>query len=512
MTSAARREAVAYRAVAVVLALLVSVPWLVSRILPLMDYPMFLTFVRAVQDLHRPGAPMQGVYELGYPLSPLVVPLWLTTALAHLGTIESAGRVIWIAYGLGSLAAGAQLGRELGRSPWVIVAFAPLVFGKWVSSGFFGFVTALPLVLGALALTVRAFERRSAARLATLSGVLVVLTLWHTLAAGAALLFVGLFWLCWRAPSQRARWLGASPVLAPGAVVASWLVATYGSAPAGGPRVATRWAPASEVLDVKVLLGKLLLVFPGSTNYGIGLVAVVTLGAVVTLATRRAGSHGSVGAAVDWRVPPLLATGALCLVAYGAVPADALGVEIVGPRFGWFALVFLALGWSVPAPGAARVAVVGAGCLFAIVYLADVTRRFRDFHEASIGASRLIDSIGEHETLIAPIADTETPLLGNKPLREVQQYASVRKGGLPTTSFAGYGVNYLHYARQNPKPELFAHNWRQGTRLLAFDWVLLRNASPADARRKDLAWAATDGAWSLYRVCGSARFPTCSAR
>src|SRR3954451_23388958 len=75
-----------------------AVPFWLTRILPMQDYPHFLLFARAFGDCRSPGSPFHGTYTTGFPLAPLVLPIVLTRAIALFSSFETAGRVIWTLY------------------------------------------------------------------------------------------------------------------------------------------------------------------------------------------------------------------------------------------------------------------------------------------------------------------------------------------------------------------------------------------------------------------------------
>ena len=127
------------------------------------------------------------------------------------------------------------------------------------------------------------------------------------------------------------------------------------------------------------------------------------------------------------------------------------------------------------------------------------------------GASDLMDRVGPLETLYSSprnggaTKDFAGPT--NKPIQELQQYASVRQGGLPNSSFAGYAINYIRYVNnQNPMPGLSGTpTW--SSEMTRFDYVLARPATGVTDKRFQLL-EIKEG-WELYGVCGSKRFPTC---
>lgn len=480
------------------LAALVAAPWWSSALLPLMDYPMFLAFARVVQDAGVPGAPLDAVYTTGFPLAPTALPLRLCAGLARWTELETAGRLLWTAYAVGLLGASVWLTRAFGLSRWSVLFVAPLVMNKWVSSGFVGFATGLPLLLIAVVATHRAFSRPTWSRLLGAAAALLCVGLWHALLLCLALLLFGLLWLAWRAPSPRTRALGALP-LAPPLVLLGWwaLLTVFQPAPVrvGGPRL--RWAAWTETLDPGVALGKVLMLFEGSRAWA----GALGLAWVVALLARRAPTTSSPPGASYRAAPvPLLALG--CLLCFLLLPADALGVEIVGPRFLVPAALFAALTFSPPARLGARHACWLPALGVGLVYLVHVNLRFRAFDAETRPASELIDSLPPRSTLLAPLRDSETKSFANVPLRELQQYATIRGGGLPVTSFASYGYNYIRFRRPTTLPQFRPGQWQRAPQLRgAVTHVLLRGESaPPEA---PVSLLERRGDWWLYQVCAA---------
>ncbi len=149
---------------------------------------------------------------------------------------------------------------------------------------------------------------------------------------------------------------------------------------------------------------------------------------------------------------------------------------------------------------------VGGAALVALVHLG---RRFAAFERETAGASRLIDRLGHGDTLLAPVGVSTTSFPG-KPLVALELYGSIRAGGLPNTSFAGYDINFIHYVDgKNPMPGIRG-NWIDHPALSRFDYVLLRGPVGVAANRPRVVQpVARDGDWSLYAVCGSRARPTC---
>ena len=91
---------------------------------------------------------------------------------------------------------------------------------------------------------------------------------------------------------------------------------------------------------------------------------------------------------------------------------------------------------------------------------------------------------------------------------ELEQFSTVRHGGLPNSSFAGYGMNFVRYVRDNPMPSLRGPP-SQGPGMTSFDYVLTRvGQGPGNPGFRLLDEKRN---WQLYAVCGSKRFPVCGS-
>lgn len=497
----------AYAAVYAALSVLVFLPWWSSKLLPLMDYSQFLSFVRAFEDVGKPGSPFHGTYTTGFAVSPLVLPILIIDAIGRVSSIETGGRVLLTLYAIGLPAAAAFLLSSVGQSRWNVVGVFPLVFSKWVSSGFFGFFTGVPLVLLAYAFAVRHFTRPTLRRGIALAAILCSLLFWHALLEAEALLGVGILWLLWRAPSWRARWLSLLPFIVPFLLMAVWYAESF-----KGPRppvAATQWPTLAQRLDAQLFFNRILMLFPDADAYAKALLIALAAGLVLGVRQRLYAEPDAPLA--GWRARNPLAVFALvALGCFLAFPQAMLHVEIIHLRFVWFAALYLVLAWSWPSQALARGAAVGLVLAVGAAYLVDVNARFRAFDRETIGGSRLIDSIADGSTLIAPLSSGETKAFQNLPIREIQQYATVRKGGLPTTSFAGYGTNYIRYVHGNPMPDLDARSWLRSGGLTRFDYVLLLRPDRRAFASRRVREVRRDGEWVLFAVCGSRALPKCS--
>ena len=496
-----------YAATVATLSVLAILPWWSSDLLPPLDHSSFLTFVRVFGEVDDPGSPFHGTHELGSPLTPTAVVVWITSGFAKLcGSVEVGAKVFLTVYALALPASAAFLLRTLGQNRWCIVLVFPLVLSRLASWGFFAFMTAVPLLLLLLALSVRFFERRTVRLGVGIAALLTLIALWHAMMAMIATLFAGVLWLCWKAPSWRAKLVAVTPVLPAMALQVLWRLRFTAQA-AGAKSFA--YPDLEKQFDLQYFFSRTLWLYPNADVYA---KLAVTLFVLARLLSPPEEVHPDSRTA-GWHVKnPFAVVSFVALCCFFALPYAAYGVELLRERFASIAAVLFAIGWRLPARKWAQATVVGAAVALGGVYLLDVGERFRDFHRETVGASRLISSIGDRETLVAPIpkpyATKAFPL--HHPLRHLQQYATVRKGGLPTMSFANKKFNYVHWTNgRNPMPFLHAHNWTRHRGLSRFDYVLVRKPNRKVLRLPKIKLLRRDGDWFLFGVCGSAATPSC---
>jgi hypothetical protein len=500
-------ESLGYWCVVALFTVLTVRLWWLSDLLPAMDYPQYLVFVRAIRDCADPASPFHGTYEIAPWFLPTVLPIRLTSFVATLcgGSLEAAGKVMLSAHAVGMVGGAVFLLRELGRPRWAVVLLFPLIHSRWlITGGYYAFATSLPLVLLTLALLVRWLRAPALGTGALLAGSLCGVLLWHGIGFVIAGLGVAVLWFLWRAPSLRARALSAVPMVPCLVLCAVWQATTF----VGGSskHIPPSWRPVREAAETFVEF--VWASIPHNDVFAVGLLGLVLVG--LALARMRF-LPTEPGARAMWRVRnPFLLVSLAYLAGYFFLPMHVGGVEGMSSRFAYPAALAFVFAWSLPAGRTTRALVVGSVLVFAAYCLHDMAGRFRAFHEDTRGASALIDRIGLHETLYSSSTDRGVSkfFASNHPaIREIEQYATSRKGGLPNSSFAGYGINYVRYVNgKNPMPGLSGPpRWSEEMR--RFDYVLSRaGEGPADRRFR---LVGTEGGWELYGVCGSARFPDC---
>ncbi|MGH7435416.1 MAG: hypothetical protein ACRENE_07055, partial [Polyangiaceae bacterium] len=489
----------------VTFAVLAARVWWLSAIVPGMDYPQFLVFVRAAQDYTNASSPFHGTYTLGAWYMPTSLPVQLVALLSHLcgGSLETAGKLLLAADDMTFVAAAAFLFHVLRRSRWSLALVLPLLHSRWaVAGGYTPFATAIPLVVLCWGLTIKWLQGLETWAAVALATCMVTIHLWHGIAFVLAGFGFAVFWLVWRAPSLDARIQSVVPTLPAIALFVIWFSGNFGKHPAAPPA----WMPPAEA--IKSFVEYVWASVPNCKTQAAVLAAIVGTGAVASAFGPRTSRRPARG----WRVPnPLLLLSGGLLAAYFLMPMYANGVEGIANRFAYPAVLAFLFGWKLPSAVLPRAAVLAAAGGLATFCLVDLSSRFRAFDEDTRGASALMDRIGPRETLYYGPTDrgvSKDFAPAHPVLRELQQFATVRHGGLPNSSFAGYGINYVKYVGgTNPMPGLRGPP-RWSPEMTKFDYVLVRaGQAPQDARFRKVDG---ESGWELYAVCGSARMPTCS--
>lgn len=484
------------------LTLLAAVPFWLTRLLPMQDYSNFLLFARAYGDCRDPASPFFGTYTTGFPLSPLLLPILITRAIGAFTDLETGGRVIWTLYAVGLPLSSLYLLRVLGRDRWAVLLVFPIVLSYWVIGGFFAYGTAGPLLVLGLAASVRWLSRPTWPRGAVLAALFAAAHLWHALVFAQLCFDFGALWLLARFEDPRARLRALAPLVPALGLFCAWTLAgLQGHVPRARAAV---WPPFFDnAAHFFEFIGP---VIPQASGAIVVLAVVLAVGAIPRLRLAPAAPEPS-----PFRVEtPFAWLAALSVVLYMILPSKWLGVEGLGNRQPWVAALLLVFAWSLPArpwPRAALLALVGGVGAAVLVHMAS---RFAAFSRESGGASRLIDRLGPGETLLAPVGVGSTPSFPGKPLIALELYASIRNGGLPNGSFAGYKMHLVRYVGdRNPMPGISGPGWIDQPGLKRFDYVLLRGPTAA-ARPQVVQEVARDGEWTLFAVCGSKARPRCS--
>ncbi len=501
---------VLYGAVMTVFTFAAARVWWLSTVLPCMDHSQFLVFVRATRDYADPSSPFHGTYAVGPWYMPTTLPIHLVglawRLLPGVHPLEQAGKLLLGLQNVSLVAACAYLLYVSGRPRWAVVLVFPLVHSRWsVVGGYTVFATSMPLVVLGWALTVRFFRRLDLAGGGALAVCLSATLLWHGI--GYVVLGMGfaVLWFLWRPRSVLERALGALPAVPSLLQCAVWLSGAFGQKP--GPKVPASWMKPLDALDSVVEY--VWTSVPHARGLAFALGALVCVGLAVC--PTNVGPPRWAGRM--WRFGnPFLAVSLVYLAAYFLLPMQIRNVEGVASRFAYPAALAFVCAWNLPGGRLAGGLLVASVLAFSAFCIEDVAERFRAFDRDTRGASALVDRLGPHETLYYFPTDrgaSKDFAADHVPLRELQQYSTIREGGLPNSSFAGYGYNPVRYVGdRNPMPGLTGPA-RAIPEMRRFDYVLARRGQ--GPRGDGFKAVGSDEGWELYAVCGSARFPRCDA-
>ncbi len=482
-----------YVALVATLTILPVSVWWAAELLPLQDYPQFLVFVRAVRDMGTPGSPFHGTYTVAPWFTPTGLPVHLTSLLATIsgGSVERGGRLLLSLQGLGLVASSIFLLRTIGASRWNIVLLFPLMHSYWTLGGFTAFATAVPLVILGAAVAIRWFRSQTTAMGICMAVLLSVTLFWHGIAFMMSGLTFGVLWLLQRFPSRTARIKAAVPSMVALAHYVIWTRTTFSSDAKPSP---PEWQAPWDAADSFLIFASPQVPHPGARSL---ILFLLVLGTALAGATRS-----------PFRVRrqflvenPFLFVAITHVAAYFLLPINVAGVAGLSNRFPYLAELFLVFAWRLPRRPAALVSCVVLVASFALWGDIDMLARFRRFDARTRGASHLIDRIEEGKSLYwAPTANGAVPEFpGQYAAIELQQFATARKGGLPNSSFAGYGYTFVRYVNGiNPMPQLYGHQTSPQA-LAKFDYVLVGRAQTLRGVLGFQAVAEGDG-WELYAV------------
>jgi hypothetical protein len=479
------------------LLVLAVIPLWSTTFLPFMDYPQLLGFVRTWQGIQDPASPFYGTYATGFPASPLVLPLLVLHGLSHFMSIETAGKVVYTAYVLGLPLGSLRLLRVLDKEPSLVFLIFPLTYSYWLNGGFFAYCTGLPLLVLGISEGIRWLEAPIFRRGIVLTLLLVAAFFWHALVFATLVQALLVLWLLARTKSWKSRLTLVLPIGPAIGFFIAWVRASVVQRPSGP--AAAHFYFRSPWLNAGDFFQNLGMLVAES-------MAHVLLFGLMLLVFFRFGSSSRTKEL--FRVDNPFALLALLSVAESIVfPVSCYGVEGIHNRQCWVAAFYLIFALQPAKSLNWRTWAIATSVGYNSLFLGHFILRFRDFHAETVGASRLIDRIAPGDTLLAP-GDGVTKSFPVKPLIHLDLYATVRRGGLPNKSFAGYDVNFIRYANgKNPMPGL-GRDWLARPELARFDWVLLHGQA-TKALPKRLSLHARDGEWALYSVCGSRKGPAC---
>jgi hypothetical protein len=491
---------------------LAVVPLWTSSLLPMMDLPQHLATVRILHSYGDPAYAVDKYHLLDFSSTQYLSWYFSVHWLSYLMPLEAANRLVLSLYAAGLPLAMWHLLRVLGRDPGMAVLAAPIAYNTFFFMGFANYVTAIPLLVWALAWLVQALQeqRPTWSRIAGLAAVTLVLFYSH---AQAFVLYVGLAGLAvlvgakglhprywWRQslhllPSALAMaiWMSRSLILAGAeewkqghggrnvtdtqvrfdplmdrltAIPGQFLDGYRGD---GDERVALLWL---AIVLAAALLGRQEKPWPSNRLHKLPAVWLVALLAVYVLSPI---SYKWIWP-ISWRIVPLLGLFALAVPHWQRLPLRSLTLLLPG-----VALMAWASLWHVQ-----------QGRAFAL----------------EVGPIRQIVAKAEPgKKLMSLVYGPGSGVLNHAPLIHIGQYYVVDRGGMASFSFANFPQSPVVYPtvggppllppRFEWTPERFT--WQEHGQW--YNYVLVRGgpAQPLGRDMDKVELVATEGPYRLYR-------------
>jgi hypothetical protein len=201
-----------------VAAILCSAPAWIVKYPPMMDLPFHVATTRIIHDIHSPDFGFDDTYQLTLGRTQYVLYYLAGSFLSYFIGVARANVVLVSGYFAGTLLAMRALLRALDRDERMCFLVVPLLANAMFMFGLFPFLLGIPIMLWALATTVRWFEKmdtRSGVLLAALSLALFYSHIFPYAIFGLG--FAAMF--PWRHPT---RWVRAALPPIPSLAMFAW--------------------------------------------------------------------------------------------------------------------------------------------------------------------------------------------------------------------------------------------------------------------------------------------------
>ena len=471
-----------------------------GRYLPFTDLPQHAAAIGTLRHFSDPAWHVREYFELALGRSQYLLYYLAGAAIAFpLGNAERANLALLSLVAIAFPWSLRSLLRALAADERLALFAAPLFWSQSLLIGFFNYLAALPLLLWALALSVREAEAPSPRRTMVLALAALALFYLHlsafllfapcaaiaAFALGPRTLAATARRLLWAAPAALCAvlFLAASPVVHPESV--GW-----------NEPVAASWEPIGDAL--RKLPDALLDIWPGPTDEWI-LLALIACAALLAWPGQRPAES------------PLRRTVVAAWLAIAALLYLFFPVQI-----GWlwqlnerYAIAFALLAPLLLRPGAGwRGAAPLAAVALAGFMSAGVARQqIRAFNAEVDGFDRVLPAARPGQRLIALIYERDSRAARFSPYLHFGSYYRARGGGVASFSFAELPQSPLRYRPENAPPRHPAHwewePWQFDNTVDGawYDYVLVRGLVDPFARpNRGPSWRriAHEGIWSLY--------------
>lgn len=481
-----------------------ALPW-VAPYLPCQDLAYHLATLRILHDFHNPTFGFDADYQLTLGRTNYLAFYVVGSALATVFGVVGAVKVLMSAYLAGTFLALRSLAKALGRDPRTAVLSLSLLVNPLFLLGLLPFLTAVPLMIWALACASRHFEAPRLTSGVWLACVAVVLSAAHIVPfglflGGAAALFP------WRHPRS---WLASAWPIAPGLLsLGAWLFLTDAGAQfrdiaEGGGSGRVPFAKALQ--DLYGWIGNTFRDSTDEVLFGAASIIVILLvlplgrrppedrSARVAAGARPAGGYGF----VPWA----------CVLLYFVASKEHGTIWPISQRFAVLAALTALPLVTIP-DGVIGRRLVAAASAVGLATIANAAVHFVLFQRREVGPfETALAHIEPRRHVAALIFDKQSRIVWGSPFLHFGSYAQVAHGGVVQHSFAGYNhwpVDFLpgHYPPPGgpvrPGWEWAPEHVPVGELYPFYDYVLTRGPGftpPAEA----FELLSRDGPWSVWR-------------
>jgi hypothetical protein len=400
--------------------------WIVKHP-PLEDLPLHLATIRTLRSIHDPAYGMDRDLVLHLGRTQYVIYYILGAGLSFVTGVIGANVVLLSAYLGGTVLALRALLVALGRDERLCLFVLPLLVNEMFVYGLFPFLLGIPIMLWALAMAVRHFEKPTLHTGGLLAALALALFYSHVFPFGIFCIgFAAMF-----PYAKPSRWLASAAPIVPAVLVLLWW--TFFTA--AGQLV----SGATNGFDSQRSLGASIADIPnwfidvlrdGSDN-----VVVIALGALVVAAFGLSLGDSD-------RTKPIARVYALlplaCIVLYFLLPESHGYIWLIAQRFPiLFAITAIPL---VRMPRGARgVLVSAAALLLGVGAIANTCKHFIGFERQEVGdIDGAIEAMDPGRHVCALIYDKSSAVVKNVPFLHFGSYYQEAKGGVVMFTFAGY--------------------------------------------------------------------------
>jgi hypothetical protein len=411
----------------VLVALVATAPAWIVKHPPLEDLPLHLATIRTLKSIHDPAFGMDKDLVLTLGRTQYVIYYIVGAALATVTGVTGANVILLSGYLGGTVLALRDLLRALGRDERLCLLVVPLLVNEMFVYGLFPFLLGIPVMLWALATSVRHFERPSLRSGALLAGLALALFYSHIFPfAIFGIGFAAMF--PWLKPS---RWVACATPLVPALGVLVWW--TFFTAAGRLVSGATEGFESHRTLSAAIgdVPNWFIDVLRDDTDETVAVALALLVVAALGLSLGDPNTSKPVARA--YAILPLA-----CVVLYFRLPGGHGYIWLIAQRFPiLFAMTAIPL---VPMPRGARGAIITAAALaLGVGATVNTCQHFIRFEREEVAdIDDAIDAMEPGRRVCALIYDKGSAIVNNVPFLHYGSYYQAAKGGVVMFTFAGY--------------------------------------------------------------------------